>query len=307
LRCHLNRADSQRFLSLHPAFDEKKVVAHIREAVSARKPVFYVVVGTSGSGRTVTSGRILQLYYGLREQQAKRDGNAAPKVTAYERKNDGNLDARQVARGILKELADEVAELGTDFEDTPVAALKDGIAKLRADFTIDDLASVARGFSRGVFKLNGSMTCVIENVPTTEIFRAVRKTFERTDAAVVCTIKAEQSGSVLGALDPGELSADLRVELDKLTPQKSFELARLRWRIWKGSGNLPFDSSGLLAAFIKRQRTVGKSLGSLGFMLDSKLSNYGGTGCWPSDSGLGFDQGQIEDNFENFDRGQRQQ
>ena len=305
LECHKNPADSRRFLPIHPSVDERRLVDSMRDAIQNHTPVFYVVVGTSGSGRTAVAGRILRLYQGLREARARREKQQPPKTAAFERENDGNIDARQVGRGILRRLGDRVADLGTDFEDNPVAALHEGLAKLQPDYSIDDLASLAMKFSRRVYKLDGCLACLIENVPNAEVLRALRRIFKETEAVVVCTVKSEQTKEVLDPLGKDELADRLKIELDKLTPEKAFALASFRWKAWKGRGAMPFHSAGLLNAFSKPLRTVGKSLGTLRYMIDTKLINYPGNSVWPEDTGLGFEPDQIEDNFKLFDEGKQ--
>jgi hypothetical protein len=242
------------------------------------------------------------LFNGLRAAPARKAHLQVPQVAYYER-NDQNLDARQVCRGILLKCAGIVGKLDTNFEKTPVAELRQDLNQLWAQYTIEDLADIAQRFLHGVYNLNGGLNCLIEDVPTAEVFRGIRQLFEETQAAVVCTIRTEKSAAVLGLPEESEMPADHRLELDKLSADKALKLAQTQWRIYRANGGMPFNESGLLTAFQRMPRTVGKSLGTLSFMLKSKLANYPGDSVWPTDRGLGFEPDQIADNFELFDKG----
>ena len=287
LQCHSMRKDRERFVSVHPLVDERKLVRDMRGALIQKKGVFYAIVGTSGSGRTVAARRIFTLSNGLRAAQARRNNKSTPKVV-YCEQADKNLDARQVCRGILLKCAGIIDDREDTTFEAAVTGLRQDLNQLWSQYTIMDLADVARRFLKRVYNLDGTLNWLIEDVPTAEVFRGVRQLFEDTQAVVVCTIRTEQSAIVLGLLEDSEIAADYRLELDKLSAEKAVTLAKTQWRTRRANGEMPFHEKGLLTTFQKMPRTVGKSLGTLSFALESKLTSYPGDSVWPADTGLGF-------------------
>jgi hypothetical protein len=256
----------------------------------------YVVTGTSGSGRTVVSRFMMYLFGKLFAKGSPR----LRRVAHFERPHDGNVNGRQVARDVLNGLADEVKSLGAGFKDGPVKYLRGEMRELPSDYSVQDLQSIARDFSAQVHAMNASFTCSVENVPNVDVFRAVRNTFAKSAGLLVCTIVAEQRDAVLGTLKSEEIGEE--IVLNNLVGDRTWMLAAGRWEKLHATPPLPFDAQGLKNAFHDHARTVGKSLQTLSFMINSKLATYPGKGCHPGDEGLKFDEKQIRDLIKLFDQ-----
>ena len=287
--------DTDRFAPIHP-IDEADLAKRLKTAIQKRRLAVFVVTGTSGSGRTATAHHIMGLHKTLHAGQ-----DPASSIAFYERLHDGNVDPRQVAREVLGGLGDEVKRLGAYFKDTPAAELRAGLAGLGANYTTGDLQSLARDFSDAVHNRHATYACSVENVPSVEVFTGIRAMFEKSQGLLVFTVIGEQRKAVLGSLQAEQIGHEYL--LDNLTDDGACELARQRWQKANARPPLPFEMTGLRKAFHDKPRTVGKSLKTLSYMIDSKLANYPGATFHPDDPGLGFDEQQIRWNFERFDKG----
>jgi hypothetical protein len=286
--------EMDRFETIYP-FDDTQLEGKLSTAIAKGKLADYVVTGTSGSGRTTVARHIMAAYGELWSKNGK--------VAYYERPHDGNVDARQVAKDVLKGLSDEVRRLGAEFKDGPCKELRDEMKELAPDYSIQDLQSLARDFTESVNKRNGAVACSVENVPNAAVFAGMRGMFEKSQGLLVCTVLAEQREAVLGALKAHEIGEE--ITLDKLADDRACYLATKRWERWKATPPLPFNLTGLRNVFHDKPRTVGKSLKTLAHMIDSKLINYPGNTLHPADRGLSFNEKQIRENFEQFDKGHR--
>lgn len=287
--------NKDQFESVH-LIDEDSLKIHLAVAIEKKRLASFVVTGTSGSGRTAFARHIMTLYMELR---AALNFN----VAHYERPHDGNVDSRQVSRDILKGLSDKVKRLGANLRDGPVEELREEIRKLKIDYTIQDLQSLATDFAIGVHDLHSTFALSVEDIPNAEVFKGIRLTLDEAEGLLIRTINHEQREAVLGGLKPQEVGYEIR--LDNLADDRACELARQRWTKWNAKPPVPFDMDGLKKTFHDKPRTVGKSLKTLAFLIDSKLANHNGNTLHPQDPGLSFDEKQIRLNFERFDKGTR--
>ncbi len=202
----LGIGDTAHFEKIHPLLDEAELTKDLSAAIGKGKLAFLVVTGSSGSGRTAVARHAMTLYG---ELCAKPPGAAEKGVAYYERFHDGNLDARQVSKEVLKGLAEEVKRLGALFKDEPCKELRDGLKDLGPDYSIQDLQSLARDFTEAVYDRKGATACSIENIPNASVFSGLRTMFEKSQGLVISTVLAEQREAVLGALKPHEIGAEI--------------------------------------------------------------------------------------------------
>jgi hypothetical protein len=286
--------DTSCFEPVH-SIEKKALESALSSAVTKRTLASYVITGTSGSGRTAVAHYIMSLYAEL----LASDPQHPRRIAHYERKHDGNVNGRQVARDILKGLADEVKSLGADLKDGPVKSFRDEMKDLGADYSVQDLQSIANDFSADVHSLDASFTCSVENVPNLEVFRAIRHTFAKSKGLLLCTIVAEQREAILGTLKAEEIGEE--IVLGNLADDRTCVLANNRWEKSQANRPIPFESDGLKNAFHDYPRTVGRSLQTLAFMINSKLASYPGASVHPGDVGLRFDEKQIRHLIKLFD------
>ena len=282
------------FEQVHP-IDEKALEASISEAMAKGIPLSYVITGISGSGRTALARYLVSVY----DKLMARDVLPTNRIAHYQRDHDGNGSGRQVAREVLKGLAGKVKLLGADLKDGPVKDILEGMKGLSADYSAQDLQDMAGDFSAHVHGLGASFTCLVEDVPNVEVFRTVRSMLANSKGLLVCTLVTEQRQAVLATLKSEQIGQE--IVLANLRDYRTCVLAEGRWEKCSATPPLPFDVDGLKNAFHDNARTVGRSLETLAFMIDSKLATYPGASLHPDDTGLLFDEQQIRNLIKLFD------
>jgi hypothetical protein len=300
--------DIASFEPIHP-IDSMALERSLSSAVSNGNLASYAITGTSGSGRTAVARYIMSVYGRTFEQQLPQlraqglvNGPARKRYVAnYEHPDDGNVAGRQVARNVLKGLLGEVRALGGDLKDGAVRAARDEINALKEDsYSIEDLQPIATDFADEVFSAGAIFTCSVENVPNVDVFRSVRRMFAKSKGLLTCTIVAEKCEAILGTLKPDEIGD--QIILGNLGEANICRLAQGRWEKSQATPPLPFKPPGLENAFRDNQRTVGKTLETLAYMISAKLTAYRGPGLHPVDEGLSFEEDEIRDHIKLFDR-----
>jgi len=287
--------DTSRFDPVHP-MDGSTLESSLSSAIAEGGGARYVITGTSGSGRTAVASYIVSLYDSLWSRTSQRSG----RVAHYARQHDGNVNGRQVARDVLKGLAGEVKRLDANLLEGPFKRLRDEVRELPADYSVQDLQSIAQDFSIEVHSLSASFTCVVENVPNLEVFRAVQDLLTKSKGLLVCTLVAEQREAILGMLKNQDIGEEIM--LANLADDGTWLLTKGRWNRSSAAPPIPFDPDGLKNAFHDNPRTVGKLLETLAFMINSKLANYSGQGIHPTDAALRFDERQIRELIKLYDQ-----
>jgi hypothetical protein len=288
LRCADNPIDRSRFELIH-TLNQKDIENHIAKT-DAIGPAFFLVIGQSGSGRTVVASYLVADYRDFRKIPSSNFAFA-------EHDPKGNESSKQVLTNLLAVLASRTKALGANFK-APAAIINEGLtAPYAADFQIH-YREIITAYSNAMKDLGGSFGCVLERPAKLEILQDAVQIFEEGVGTLAFThYGSEDTTTFLRKV--GDLVFPVRLQL--LSSDKAYQLAEQRWVKWDAINPLPFDKSGLNRCFQQAPRTVGRTLELLKKSIEMKLLVYGEGPAWPADPNLAFPPDQIENIFKWLD------
>jgi hypothetical protein len=271
----------------------------IRQRVAADKAVFFVVTGTSSTGRTSVAYYLVHLWAKERKIQgnqvvAERNdpgpdgGSFSPEGQLLEwaqnlllREDAGTLGITPPTKNRLAELteSDKIVKFGLAMQDVDL-----------------DLRTPAPG---GMVR---HLAAILERGKGDDLVRKVRDCFKATKAIVIITVdeSAATANLLVNAHKALPASEGLCIRLGPIMGADVATVVQDRWDAVRKGVNNPFNLAEIVQVF-DSPRTIARTVRLLERMLDMRQRFYDGKVPWPDSPGLALTGDVMRELLEDFE------
>lgn len=243
----------------------------LQNKIDAGEPVFFVVSGKSGTGRTSVANYILTRYRDLKGYEQF----VIPPVTVNHSVPDVFRNWMLRLRGGIRQKKLDIGELSKSILDqvqtTPDNLLNSVFLDLALEVSqaLDQLNPKA-GF--GVY---------LEDIPTMDLFEAAMDIFRDSSTACVMTV----SESALAVMDK-KPAVDVHIALEEIEGRDVWEIIDKRW---VGNAPNPFDPNGVVKAF-DQKLSIARAMVLMRKILATMLDYHPHGDEWPRATELHFSE-----------------
>lgn len=264
---------------------------YLRQTANQEKPLFFLVTGRNGTGRTCVADYILARYRHYRQIPAERF------IVPHREVDDDYVF--QAFQSWLIFLYNGLSDL------RPVVKLLDVnlLSKVQAA-SETTMEAIYQGLMTSLHKVvanqNVGFGCCLEDVPNYGYISAAFKIFQKTQTVCVFTAKDYEEGRTK-IIEPFKQKAMGQViELSPLVGQHVKTLVEQRWRQTTQSPS-PFDPEGLANAFDIKTWTIARALWLASKILEFKVPLHIDGGQWPQDETLRVSPNELEHYIRTLD------
>lgn len=268
--------------------------ARVRTTAERRRPVFLMVAGGSGSGRTSVANHVLACYAhhrGLCPGRLIVPSTRIPyqKPEPVFKKWVGFLrnQVRSLRVDIPDDLARDIASLSQRSPDTP------------------DFQDVVRRMSDLLHNNQAAFAMVLEDVESYEVVAAALEIFDAVPTICIFTALNYQTGRarVIRPFDVASRNSDNQwlIELSKLGGAEARQLVAHRWES-VSQATAPLDLQGVQEVFSDKARATVKVLSFVGVVLEQKLADKGEGDEWPAAQDLFISADELRQRMESARR-----
>jgi hypothetical protein len=267
---------------------------HVKKAAEQREPVFLMIAGGSGSGRTSVANHVLACYAhhrGLLPERLIVPPNRIEYQTAGPlfKKWVGFLRnaIQKLKVPIPMDLKRDIASLSQRNPDTP--DFQDVVQR------VGDLLRYAKGGE-------AAFAVMLEDVESYEIVTAALEIFDDVPTICIFTALNYQMGRarVVRPFDVASRKSDNQwlIELSKLGGAEARQLVEHRWASVSPT-TAPIDLQGVQEVFSDRARATVKVVSFIGVALEQKLADKGEGDEWPAAPELFISADELRNRMES--------
>jgi hypothetical protein len=254
------------------------------------RPVFFLLVGESGTGRTSAANYLIYRWTEHRHIESNRllvlPSRAGAAAAADDVLYDLLIYMRNEIQASSLWLADATDKRLREIEDVRpgslIPALQNAMRMVNNDLKKEDNVNVA---------------AVIEQLKGFDLVEKVLQVFRHAETIVVLT--ADQTETIQRDV-VSQIDSKLRQEIKvvQLFPLHGYDVGTLVEERWKqySQHSSPFDRAGVIRAFSDNPRTIKRVLEIISMMLEFKQIDFGNLGLdpWPaSEAQLRFNENEI--------------
>lgn len=263
---------------------------YLKQMASREQPLFFLVTGRNGSGRTCVADYILARYRYHRQIPPERFIVPDREVS--------NHDVYETFQNWMIYLHNELDAL------RPLVKLEENLLDRIQRTQPATMEAVFQGLMTSIHKVSkagdAGFGCCLEDVLTYNFINSAFKIFQKTQTICVFTAKdyEEWQKQVIEPFHQRALGHV--IELSPLVGQHVQILVEQRWQQIANSPS-PFDAEGLADAFDKKPRTIGRALKIVSKILAIKVPLHIEGGIWPHDETLRLSHKELENFVRTLD------
>lgn len=223
--------------------------ANLKASIDDNKPVFVLIVGQSGTGRSAAAKYVLDRYYALRGIAA--DHFIVPDV------NVSQYDARLILGKWMQRLGRQGRRFTTD--QTLNAEMQTTVTQ-SLDATYEDLfATLVERYATDMEQSQAAFGVLFENIVDFSLVAAAKTVFEDAVAPCVFTLELNHADApkIRAAFDNLLATHQTKIELNYLSGEEVAEFAHDHWAACNpGGAPGPFEREGVRQVFSDRPRPI---------------------------------------------------
>ena len=288
----LKEPDDANLFIFIDGFSRLKELNKIFEAAeNINKPIFFLVSGASGSGRSSVAKYILSHY----RKYHKIDSTRFFVPDEIDINNDDLYVIRNWILYLYTDLEDKGIELSKDI----VEELRGGLGNVARETFRPVLKRIMRRISKILSSQNppSSYGICIEDVKNYQTIDAFIDITKSTNTIAIFTVHENEYDII------NSINNNVKIELSHLDGQEAREVIDVLWK----QTNLhkkPFDGAQVENAFGTKNRSIGNIITRFKQLLEIKL-NIKKDSVWPENNNLSFTPHELKEYLRLLDRGER--
>jgi hypothetical protein len=247
----------------------------IREALEANEPLFMLIVGQSGTGRSAAAKHVLD--------RVMEIGGLEPKKFIVP-----SVDVHYDAKGVLGEWLQFLAILALNGRLANADLQQQTLQTVQVMQAVQDqtfrgpFAGIVNSYVAQVQATNGLFGVLFENVLDASLVKAAGTVFQFAPVPVIFTVEQahENADKIKAAFDAMLVNHSRTVDLSLLSGDDVARFVDEHWIACAAEGPPPFEREGVKEVFGDRLRPIGYARTLLGRLHNIKLRYEGDKPPW---------------------------